>query len=197
MMGQESAPPRDATGLLQLAGAYRLSQAIAAAASIGVGDALGGAARDSGSVAREIGAHPATLHRLLRALAGGGVLREDESGRFSLTALGQCLRSDDPDGTRAMILGWTCLADGYDAFGRLAESVLTGGRGSSWRSGSRSTTISLPTPTDPGCTAPRWTAPSRRSRELSTPTTSPRPGPWLTSAGAAARSSRVCSADTH
>jgi hypothetical protein len=36
-------------------------------------------------------------------------LREDESGRFSLTALGHCLRSDDPDGTRAMILGWTCL----------------------------------------------------------------------------------------
>lgn len=128
-MGQESAPPRDATALQHLAGAYRLSQAIAAAASIGVGDALAGAERDSGSVAREIGAHPATLHRLLRALAGEGVLREDESGRFSLTALGQCLRSDDPDGTRAVILGWTCLSESYEAFGHLAESVLSGRSG--------------------------------------------------------------------
>lgn len=128
-MGQDSGPTRNATRLVQLAGAYRLSQAIAAAASIGVGDALRGAARDSGSVARELGAHPATLHRLLRALAAEGVLREDESGRFSLTALGQCLRSDDPDGTRAMILGWSCLSEGYEAFGRLAESVLTGRSG--------------------------------------------------------------------
>jgi O-methyltransferase domain len=28
-----------------------------------------------------------------------------------------------------MILGWTCFSEGYDAFGRLAESVLTGRSG--------------------------------------------------------------------
>ena len=128
-MSQESSPPGNPAGLRQLAGAYRLSQAIAAAASIGIGDALADGARDSASVARSVGAHPAALLRLMRALAGEGVLSEDESGRFSLTALGQGLREDDPDGTRAMILGWSCLQEGYESFGRLAESVLSGRSG--------------------------------------------------------------------
>ena len=65
----------------------------------------------------------------MRALAGEGVLHEDEEGRFALTSLGECLRSDDPDGTRAMILGWSCLPEGYLAFSRLHESVMTGQSG--------------------------------------------------------------------
>jgi hypothetical protein len=38
-------------------------------------------------------------------LAEAGVLEQDPGGRFSLSALGQRLRSDGPDGTRALILG--------------------------------------------------------------------------------------------
>jgi hypothetical protein len=80
-------------------------------------------------VARALGAHAPTLRRLLRALAGEGVLREDEHGRFSLTALGECLRSDDPDHMRDMVLGWSCLRESYQAFAHLKESVMTGRSG--------------------------------------------------------------------
>lgn len=128
-MDEDQLMARDPGTLRQLAGAYRLSQAIAAAARLGLGNALAAGARDSESVAREMGAHPAALHRLMRALAGEGVLSEDEAGHFSLTPLGQCLRDDDPDGTRTMILGWSCLQEGYEAFGCLTESVLSGRSG--------------------------------------------------------------------
>ena len=129
MSARASQHSRDPVGLRTLAGAYRLSQAVAAAARIGIGDALANGPRDSDSVARGLGAHPPTLHRLMRALAGEGVLREDQNGRFALTALGECLRSDDPDGTRAMILGWSCLEQGYLAFSRLHDTVMTGRSG--------------------------------------------------------------------
>lgn len=120
---------RDPSRLRALAGAYRLSQAIAAAAKLGVGDALAAGPLDSTAVAAATGAHPPALRRLLRALAGEGVLTEGADRRFSLSELGQCLRSDDPDGTREMILGWSCLQEGYLAFAHLHETVMTGRSG--------------------------------------------------------------------
>ena len=126
---------RDPGALRRLAGAYRLSQAIAAAASIGIADVLARGPTVSERVASETGADPATLHRLMLALAGEGVLDVDEDGRFSLTPVGECLRSDDPEGTRAMVLGWSCLREGYEAFAHLHESVLTGRSGFELRFG--------------------------------------------------------------
>ena len=99
------ARPRDPARLRALAAAYRLSQAIAAVAQLGLADHLIDGPRDSDLIARALGADRLTLHRLMRALAGEGVLHEDDQGRFALTELSECLRSDDPDGTRAMILG--------------------------------------------------------------------------------------------
>jgi DNA-binding IclR family transcriptional regulator len=53
---------------------------------------------------REIGADPALLYRLLRALASIDLLREDSDGRFSITEGGRLLRSDHPQSLRAMAL---------------------------------------------------------------------------------------------
>jgi hypothetical protein len=57
------------------------------------------------------------------------VLAQTPDERFELTGLGSCLRSDDPDKTREMITGWSCLAEGYLAFARLDETVRTGRSG--------------------------------------------------------------------
>ena len=126
---------RDPATLRRLAGAYRLSQAIAAAGSLGLADTLSTGPLESDEVARRIGADPVALRRLMSALAGEGVLAVDADGLFSLTAVGECLRSDDPDATATMILGWSCMREGYEAFAHLHESVLTGRSGFELRFG--------------------------------------------------------------
>src|SRR5271163_3116205 len=45
-------------------------------------------------VSQACGAHPASLYRLLRALASVGVFRETGNKEFSLTPLGVCLTND-------------------------------------------------------------------------------------------------------
>jgi Dimerisation domain len=81
------------------------SQILYAGVELGVFERLSdNAARNAESIAREIGADPALLYRLLRALSSINLLREDSDGRFSITDGGQLLRSDHPHSLRAMAL---------------------------------------------------------------------------------------------
>ncbi len=118
-------PDRDPVGIRRMAGAYRLSAAVAAFAELGVADVLAGGPRSAAEVASELGVHEPTLRRLLAALAGEGVVSEQD-GRYGLTPLSRALCSNDPDHTRDMVRGWTALAEGYRAFGELAATVRTG-----------------------------------------------------------------------
>ena len=71
------------------------AKALALTAELGVADALGERARPVGEVAGEVGADADTLHRLLRALASGGVFAEEEPGVFRNTEVSQLLRLPD------------------------------------------------------------------------------------------------------
>jgi hypothetical protein len=104
---------------------YWIPQAIHAAAQLGVADALADGPQPSAAVAAAVGANPGAVHRLLRALATIEVCAERDDGRFELTVLGRCLRSDAPDSVRS----WALLMGGqmvWPCWGRLAESVRTG-----------------------------------------------------------------------
>ncbi len=97
---------------------------ISVAAELGLADHL-----DNPRTAEELavitGTHAPSLHRLLRALAGAGVLCCGEGGRYSLTSLGRALRSDDPQSIRgfmASVLG----GEHYSAWGELLHSIRTG-----------------------------------------------------------------------
>ena len=95
-------------------------QAIHAAVELGVPDLLADGERTSDDLAEASGADPSTLYRLLRALASLGVLHEAEGRRFSLTPLGQPLRSDVPGSLR----GWARLVGReyvWRSWGNLAE----------------------------------------------------------------------------
>ena len=111
--------------LRRLVNGYQVSQAIAVAATLRVPDMLATGPRTSDELAREGGADPDALYRLLRALAAVGVLREDEGQRFALTELGKPLRSDGP----GSLAGWAEFV-GRPAFwkswGALLHSVRTG-----------------------------------------------------------------------
>lgn len=111
--------------LLRMFHGYRVSQMLAVAAKLGIADLLGDGPKDAAELADLTDTHPPALYRLLRALAGHGLLSENNQGRFGLTALGSLLRSDAPGSARALAiyhgdeLTWR-------PWGALLHSVTTG-----------------------------------------------------------------------
>ncbi len=111
--------------LRRLLNGYQVTQAIHVAAVLGIADLLTDGARSSDDLAAATGAHAPSLHRVLRALASVSVLHEDDDGRFALTEIGRCLRSDAPD----PVGGWAAYVGGYAhfaAWGNLLHAVRTG-----------------------------------------------------------------------
>jgi C-methyltransferase len=81
---------------------HMLSQAIAVAAELRMADALANGPLSGDELARRVGANPAALARLLRALIGRGIFRELRDGRYALTPMADTLRSDAP----LSLVGW-------------------------------------------------------------------------------------------
>jgi hypothetical protein len=116
---------RAADELKRLVNGYQVSQAIYVAATLGIADLLADGPRASDEVARETGADPDALYRLLRALASVGVLHEEDGRRFSLTELGEPLRSDVP----GSVAGWAAFVGRpafWESWGELLHTVRTG-----------------------------------------------------------------------
>lgn len=111
--------------LARLLQGHQISQAVHAAAELGVADLLADGDRTADDLAEATGARPGTLYRLLRALASLGVLEEADGRRFSLTPVGQALRSD-VDGS---LHGWAILIGReyvWRSWGNLEKAVRTG-----------------------------------------------------------------------
>ena len=102
---QKVSPEVPATAqLMQMIFGFMNSQAISVAAKLGVADLLTEGAKSADELARATGAHPRSLYRIMRALAGGGIFAEDETGRFRLTPLAEPLRRDAPDSLRSLAI---------------------------------------------------------------------------------------------
>ena len=99
--GTSSLARRKLLGILS--GAW-LGQACYAVVKLGVPDLLAAGPRAVDDLAAATGAHPRVLHRLLRALAGAGVLRQTGPGTFALSSTGELLRSDAPGSTHLVAL---------------------------------------------------------------------------------------------
>lgn len=119
-----SPPPSPARALTQMLLGNQLQQAIYVAAKLGVADLLRDGPRGCEELATGTGAHAASLHRLLRALAAFGIFVEDDAGRFALTPSAALLQSETPQSVRSFAL-WSGGVS-YQAFGGLEESVRTG-----------------------------------------------------------------------
>jgi len=79
---------------------HYLSQALYAVAKLGIADFIGEGQSSIAELALAAGADERVLYRVMRALAGFGVLHEEEGRFFSLTSAGQLLRSDHPQSLR-------------------------------------------------------------------------------------------------
>ncbi|WP_066947889.1 methyltransferase [Streptomyces lushanensis] len=89
--------------LLALGDGFIYARALHLAAEMGVADLLSDGPRSTEDLAHLTATDPGTLHSMLRALAGCGVFTEPSPGRFALTAVGECLRSDHPRSVRTTI----------------------------------------------------------------------------------------------
>lgn len=114
-----------AAQMLSLLNACLTTQALHVAARLGVADTLATIPQTVGDLSAALAAEPDSLDRLMRMLAGIGVVRADEQGRFHLTALGQTLRSDSANSVRDWALYIGASAP-WTAWGHLHESVKTG-----------------------------------------------------------------------
>jgi hypothetical protein len=111
--------------LMKLINGFQVSQAISVAATLGIPDLLRHGPRPYDELAVAAGAHPASLYRLLRALAAAGVLEELDGRQFVLTGLGQPLRTDVPSSRNA----WARLvgqSNYWEAWCSLLGTVQTG-----------------------------------------------------------------------
>jgi len=122
----ETPPPH--VQLVQMAGGYWVSKIVYAAAKLNLADHLAGGPKTADELAGPIGAHGPTLYRLMRTLAGLGVLSQLDGGRFGLTPMGEALKKGAPGSAYETVLtmaGPTFIA----AFEQIVYSVKTGKTG--------------------------------------------------------------------
>jgi O-methyltransferase domain len=121
MSTQELPPP---FALFRMVTAYYVSRAVHVAAKLGIADLLAEGPRGHDELAKATGTHADSLRRVLGLLASAGVFSEEEDGRFALTPIGACLRSDAPGSMRATALLFGGITQ--QAWGDLRHSVETG-----------------------------------------------------------------------
>lgn len=120
---RSSAPANIA--LLELATGAWTTAALYAAARLRIADQLAAGAKHSNDVAHRVGASADGVHRLMRALASRGVFTQHADGSFTLTRVGQALRSDSEGSLRDLVL-FIGHPIRWADWGNLEHSVRTG-----------------------------------------------------------------------
>ena len=151
MQAHELPPPAQ---MILLLGGFRVSQALYAAAALGVADQLLAGPAAAEVLAERTGAHPPSLHRLLRTLAGVGVFTEPEPGVFALTPLGQTLTSSQPGSMRDLAIMF--METHYAPFAELIHAVRTGRPAAEHSTASLSSPGCRTTPSRPAGSPPPW-----------------------------------------
>jgi SAM-dependent methyltransferase len=122
MSQQPQIPPP--AQMMQMITGFWVSCCVYTAARLNVAKHLAEAPMSAEELATATESHAPSMFRLLRALAGVGVLSRNAEGKFELTPLGDTLRPGVPGSMRAMALAQ--LGDHYKAWGELQHSVKTG-----------------------------------------------------------------------
>ncbi|HEY0320433.1 MAG TPA: methyltransferase [Pyrinomonadaceae bacterium] len=111
--------------MIEMMSGFWVSRVIYIAAKLGLADELKDNRKTAAELAESTNTHAPSLYRVMRALAGVGLLVEDDEKRFSLTPLGATLRSDAPVSLRA--LATSELGEiHYPSWGALLHTVQTG-----------------------------------------------------------------------
>jgi precorrin-6B methylase 2 len=117
--------PTPAEAFRRLYLGFRVTQAVYAAAELGIADLLAGGPRSADELAAAAGAHAPSLYRVLRLLASEGVFAETDDGRFALTPMAEPGTSRRSGSARAHVL-FTAGPALWRSWGELLHSVRTG-----------------------------------------------------------------------
>jgi hypothetical protein len=98
----ETQSPQDR--LIQMATAHWVSRFLYVAARMNLADQLAEQPKTAEQLAQSTGADTASLYRLMRTLASLGLFTEDSEHRFSLTGLGEPLKTATSGSVRASVL---------------------------------------------------------------------------------------------
>lgn len=120
---QRLAPPPVA--MLEMILAAWTSQAIEAAAELGIADALAAGPLSADDLARTVSADPDAVNRLMRALVSRGVFRRLDDGRYALNPLAETLRADAPLSMAAAAKFYGSV-EHREHWSMLAQSIRTG-----------------------------------------------------------------------
>ena len=99
--GKTEAPPPQAQ-LIQMATAYWVSRLLYVAAQMNLADHLAEGPRTADELALPTATDAPSLYRVMRTLASLGLFTEDARHRFSLTPLGEGLKTSTPGSARAI-----------------------------------------------------------------------------------------------
>ncbi|MFI6998933.1 methyltransferase [Nocardia sp. NPDC050175] len=111
--------------VMEMLAAGWLTQAIHAAAELGIADALADGPRSGAELAKAVGADEDALHRLLRLLIGHGMFKRRRDGRYALTPMAKALQRDTDVSLRdaALFFGSPIHRDNWS---HLVDAVRTG-----------------------------------------------------------------------
>jgi O-methyltransferase/methyltransferase family protein len=98
----QEAPPH--AQLVQMAMTFWTSRTIYVAAKLGLADHLADGPKSADELAGRTDTHAPSLYRVMRTVASLGIFTEDSTHRFSLTPLGEALKSGAPGSARATIV---------------------------------------------------------------------------------------------
>lgn len=108
----------------ELVNGFRASQIVHAAVELRVPDLLADGPKSAEDLSGTIGMESKRLRRLLRALAGLGVLVEGNDGRFANTDVGYLFREGVPGSRRALVR--MLVPESYRMWDRFMETLQTG-----------------------------------------------------------------------
>ncbi|HEV2491379.1 MAG TPA: methyltransferase [Candidatus Acidoferrales bacterium] len=124
--GQTHAAPAHVS-MMQLLNGANVTRAVSCVARLAIPDLVESGPKSAEELARDIGAHPQALYRLLRATASVGVLSEGPDGKFSQTPMSAVLRSKATPSLRAWAIFLT-REWGERGWERLEYCVRTGNK---------------------------------------------------------------------
>ncbi|HEU4342754.1 MAG TPA: methyltransferase [Candidatus Binatia bacterium] len=110
--------------MVRLFMSYIPTRVIYVAAKLELTDHIGDEGASAQELAQKLKVDPTALYRVMRVLAGLGVLRQDDHDQFYVTPFGETLRKDSPRSVRDYAIYNHEIV--YDSFKDIAGSVRTG-----------------------------------------------------------------------
>ncbi len=110
--------------MIRLFMGYIPTRVIYAAVKLELADNIDDAGASARELAQKLDVDAGALHRVMRVLAGLGVLHQDDNDRFFVTEFGDTLRKDSPASVRDYAIYNHEIV--YDSFKGIADSVRSG-----------------------------------------------------------------------